>query len=41
MAASRPRMPSEQPGDIWHLNEIRVVICGQPHWMWRAVDQDG
>ncbi|GBR54767.1 transposase [Neokomagataea thailandica NBRC 106555] len=28
-------------GDLWHLDEIRVVIGGHIHWLWRAVDQDG
>lgn len=27
--------------DIWHLDEVRVVIGGHIHWLWRAVDQDG
>ncbi|QDH25901.1 IS6 family transposase [Neokomagataea tanensis] len=27
--------------DIWHLDEVRVVISGHIHWLWRAVDQDG
>ncbi|NVN03932.1 MULTISPECIES: IS6 family transposase [Asaia] len=27
--------------DIWHLDEVRIVIRGKPHWLWRAVDQDG
>jgi len=27
-------------GDIWHLDEVRIVIRGQPHWLRRAVDQD-
>jgi len=35
------RRKKAQPGDIWHLDEVRIVIRGQPHWLWRAVDQDG
>ena len=30
-----------RPGDIWHLDEVRVVIRGAVHWLWRAVDQHG
>ncbi len=29
------------PGDIWHLDEIFIKICGKRHCLWRAVDQDG
>jgi putative transposase len=28
-------------GDIWHVDELFVTICGQRHYLWRAVDQDG
>src|SRR5271168_2588251 len=28
-------------GDKWHLDEVVVSIAGEPHWLWRAVDQDG
>ncbi|GBQ89881.1 transposase [Acetobacter nitrogenifigens DSM 23921 = NBRC 105050] len=34
------RKPAKH-GDIWHPDEVRIVIGGQPHWLWRAVDQDG
>jgi putative transposase len=27
--------------DIWHLDEVVIMIAGQKHWLWRAVDQDG
>ena len=27
--------------DIWHLDEVAVIIAGKKHWLWRAVDQDG
>src|SRR5687768_1595731 len=37
--AVRRRAP--RPGDIWHLDEVRVVIRGEVHWLWRAVDQHG
>ena len=26
---------------VTHLDEVRVVIRGQVHWLWRAVDQHG
>src|ERR671921_1392268 len=35
----RRRLPS--PGDKWHLDEVCLMIGGQKHWLWRAVDQDG
>lgn len=35
----RRRQP--RPGDIWHLDEVVVKICGRKFWLWRAVDQDG
>src|SRR3954452_9181576 len=28
-------------GDKWHLDEVCLMISGQKHWLWRAVDQDG
>lgn len=30
-----------KPGDVRPLNEVRIVIDGRPHGLWRAVDQDG
>ena len=35
------RRRAPQPGDVWHLDEVRVVIRGRVHWLWRAVDQHG
>jgi len=35
------RRKPARPGDIWHLDKVRIVIRGQVHWLWRAVDQDG
>src|ERR1700712_663210 len=29
------------PGDKWHLDEVCLMIGGQKHWLWRAVDQEG
>src|SRR5262245_34009102 len=28
-------------GDRWHLDEMFVMINGERHYLWRAVDQDG
>ena len=30
-----------RPGDTWHRDEVQVKLTGRPHWLWRAVDQDG
>jgi putative transposase len=30
-----------RPGDKWHLDEVFLTICGQRHYLWRAVDRDG
>ncbi|MDP8928712.1 MAG: IS6 family transposase [Actinomycetota bacterium] len=38
-AGLRHRRP--QAGDKWHLDEVFVKINGVPHYLWRAVDQDG
>ena len=35
------RRRAPRPGDIWHLDEVRVVIRGRVRWLWRAVDQHG
>ena len=36
------RRRAPRPGDVWHLDEeVRVVIRGKFHWLWRAVDQHG
>jgi putative transposase len=35
----RRRRP--RPGDKWHLDEVFVKLNGQPHYLWRAVDQAG
>ncbi len=32
----RPR-----PGDTWHLAAVFIASNGMPHFLWRAVDQDG
>lgn len=35
------RRKSPRPGDRWHLDEVFLKINGRPHYLWRAVDQDG
>ena len=27
--------------DKWHLDEVVIVIRGEKHWLWRAVDSEG
>ena len=33
------RRRAPRPGDVWHLDEVRVVIRGRVRWLWRAVDR--
>src|SRR3954467_7366270 len=35
----RRRLPCA--GDEWHLDGVCLMIGGQKHWLWRAVDPDG
>ena len=35
----RRRTPAR--GDKWHVDEVVISIAGEPHWLWRAVDQNG
>jgi putative transposase len=37
--ALRYRKPKR--GRIWHLDEMRVVVGGVAHWLWRAVNEHG
>mgnify|MGYP001792803253 CR=1 FL=1 len=30
-----------RPGDIWHLDEVRLEIAERVYWLWRAADQNG
>jgi putative transposase len=39
--ARRLRRKTPNRHDIWHLDEVVVMIAGRRHWLWRAVDQDG
>ena len=36
LRSSRPT-----PNDIWHLDEMVIVIRGKHHFLWRAVDSEG
>jgi transposase-like protein len=29
------------PTSRWHLDEMAVIIAGEPFWLWRAVDYEG
>ena len=35
----RQRAPAR--GDKSHMDEVVISIAGEPHWLWRAVDQNG
>lgn len=37
--ALRQRKPRR--GRTWHLDEVRVVIGGAAHWLWRAINEHG
>ena len=37
--ALRRRKPKR--GRIWHLDEMRIVLGGVTHWLWRAIDEYG
>ena len=37
--ALRHRKPRR--GRSWHLDEMRVVVAGVVHWLWRAVNEYG
>lgn len=37
----RLRRKRPSPNDVWHLDEVLIIIAGKKHWLWRAVDQDG
>jgi putative transposase len=30
-----------KPGSTWHLDEMFVTLRGEPHLLWRAVDEHG
>ena len=37
--ALRQRQPRQ--GRVWHPNEMRIVIGGVAHWLWRAINEHG
>jgi putative transposase len=39
--ANHLRRRCPRRGDKWHLDEVFLTICGERHYLWRAVDQDG
>lgn len=39
--AKKLKQHRPQTGDIWHLDEMFIKINGKPHYLWRAVDQNG
>jgi transposase-like protein len=39
--ASNLKRARPKPSDHWHLDEMAVVIRGERHWLWRAVDNEG
>ncbi|MEL6442360.1 MAG: IS6 family transposase [Cyanobacteria bacterium J06621_8] len=40
-AAKKIRKGRPKASDKWHLDEVRVMIKGEEHWLWRAVDSQG
>lgn len=30
-----------EPGDKWHMDEVRIVMNEEVYWLWRAIDQHG
>lgn len=39
--ANQLRRRRPRPGDKWHMAEVFLTIKGEPHYLWRAGDQDG
>jgi putative transposase len=35
----RQRKPKQ--GRVWHLDEMRIVMGGVAHWLWRAINEHG
>ena len=35
------RCRRSRPTSQWHLDEMAVMIGGEPFWLWRAVDSEG
>lgn len=39
--AARIRRDRLPVSDKWHIDEMVITIGGEPHWLWRAVDDRG
>lgn len=39
--ARRLRRKKPSSNDVWHLDEVVIIISGRKHRVWRTVDQDG
>lgn len=39
--ANQLRRRRPRPGDKWQMDEVFLMIKGERHYLWRAVDQDG
>ena len=39
--AAKIRKARPKPSDKWHLDEVVLMIKGEKHWLWRAVDAKG
>src|ERR1700731_400801 len=39
--AHRVKAARRKPGSTWHLDEMFVTLRGEPHLLWRAVDEHG
>jgi putative transposase len=39
--AAKIRRDRPAPAGKWHLDEVVMLIRGQKHWLWRAVDSNG
>ncbi|GHO58297.1 hypothetical protein KSB_67720 [Ktedonobacter robiniae] len=41
MHANELKRRRGKTGDKWYLDEVFLKINGKPHYLWRAVDQEG
>src|SRR3984885_11911080 len=39
--AHRAKAVRRKPGSTWHLDEMFISLRGEPHLLWRAVDEHG
>jgi putative transposase len=39
--AHRVKAARRKPGSTWHLDELFVILCGEPYVLRRAVDEHG